>query len=649
MIHRVNEENILQQLVLNESSYVRQHFEKSIWYEEFVRDLRFSDSCYFVGYSLKDYHISSILLQDVELTKKTFFVTPQNTDNIFKNRIRPYGTLLPIGLEKFADYCLSSPSETKKKDIHSLRSFRLLDPFKDKKSLSSPTSNEILHLVTYGTFNYQRCLSTLPNSEYVVSRQSLAEKASNFLETSRCLLVHSFIGNGKTIFLHILAHKLSSQGHQCILAKTTPVVLSEDIQLLRPMRKLVIFFDSYNAATDLIPELSELLPDAKFVIAVRTGIQEVRLHEIENRFPRPIERINLNGATQSDLSDFKYLLDQSGVRAKELDKNIAKCKNFREVVTMLYNHSGIRKKMKEEMDPLLADLQFRRVFIATHLLKWAGHDVDAGFLRSVTGCDAYAEIAKFKGIAGDIFRLDDDSVQVRSSVFSEYLIKNLLKTEDIVDGIYSLLVETSRRKGERRYQGILGSLMRFSRLSEALSNDGGRYEALIGLYERLKREENLNREPLFWLQYSILMTAVGELEFAEELISTAYTRAAQIPTFKTFQIDTYSFRLLMLSEGREVHTDGITRFDEIVEKLELVKAMISDDSHRGHAIQVLREIEPFVSSRRPAFSASEKNIFLFHLILVDKELERLSEVVRLQTGSDEIRKTIERARQMLLS
>ena len=51
VIRKTTEDNVLQQLVLNESSYARQHFERSEWYDDFIRDLRFCSSCYFIGSS----------------------------------------------------------------------------------------------------------------------------------------------------------------------------------------------------------------------------------------------------------------------------------------------------------------------------------------------------------------------------------------------------------------------------------------------------------------------------------------------------------------------------------------------------------------------------------------------------------------------
>ena len=95
-IRTTNQENVLRQLVLNEQSYIRQHFEHSPWYNEFIRDLRFCDACYFVGYGLNDYHISALLLQTPQLRNRTFFITEKCPDQIFLNRIAPYGISLPI-------------------------------------------------------------------------------------------------------------------------------------------------------------------------------------------------------------------------------------------------------------------------------------------------------------------------------------------------------------------------------------------------------------------------------------------------------------------------------------------------------------------------------------------------------------------------
>ena len=179
-IRATTEDTVLEQLVLSESAYIRQQFEKSPWYDEFIRDLRFCENCFFVGYNLRDLHISAILLQDPIFRRKTCFVTKSDPDEILLNRIRPFGEVLPIGAEGFSELCKTLPKPAPSIDPHSLKAFKYVDPLKDKKTLVPPTPIEVLNLVTFGTFNFARCLSTLPEGSYVVPRQDLAE-SSDFL------------------------------------------------------------------------------------------------------------------------------------------------------------------------------------------------------------------------------------------------------------------------------------------------------------------------------------------------------------------------------------------------------------------------------------------------------------------------------------
>ena len=639
-IRTIKQENVLKQLVLNEQSYIRQHFEQSPWYSEFTRDLRFCDACYFVGYGLSDYHISALLLKTPNLHNRTFFITEKHPDEIFLNRIAPYGINLPVEVSGFAHLCRTLPKPESIDDPRMLAAFRYIDPIKDKRTLAPPTAVEILNLMTYGTFNYQRFLSTLPRAEYVAPRQELVDKSIKELEDARCLLIHSYLGNGKTIFLHILAHTLSEQGYRCFISRTDPTIFNRDLEILGRFKKLVIFFDSYNAAIEIIGHLSQNLPNAKFIVSIRTGIQDVRLHEIRARLPEPLHRIGLNGIQPQDTDDFKFLLDRSGVRVQDMEEQIDQCRNFREIVVSLYDNMHIKEGIKTAIEPIFLEQNSRNIFISSHLLSWVGQDIDAAFLRNVTGSDAYAELTKFQDVSRDFFRFDDDEIYVRSATFSEYLIQNHMNSDDIVDCVYKMIVVAVRRKKVRYYRSILSSLMRYSILARALKNKLDRSEVLADLFERLRHDIDVNREPLFWLQYSILMTDSENYQAAEGFIRTAYERAAAIPGFRTFQIDTYALKLFLLIEREREDETRVERFEQIIEKLEAVRSMIWEESLRFHAIQVLDEIKPFVVSRLCALSYEEKRALNQHLQLLEKNLADLPEIVQGETGSEMIRRNI---------
>lgn len=83
VIRSTNPDNVLQQLVLGERAYVRQHLEKSPWYDEFDRDVRFADATFFLGYSLKDQHIYSVQVR----TRKTKSATSQRLGHFSRFRL----------------------------------------------------------------------------------------------------------------------------------------------------------------------------------------------------------------------------------------------------------------------------------------------------------------------------------------------------------------------------------------------------------------------------------------------------------------------------------------------------------------------------------------------------------------------------------
>ena len=550
---------------------------------------------------------------------------------------------MPIGVERFATLCYNLPAPAPIAAPHALKAFRYLDPFKDKKTLASPTPLEILNLVTTGTFNYQRCLSTLPKAEYVVPRQSLADEATAELRKARCLLIHSRLGNGKSIFVYILAFKLAEEGYNCFLCAPDPARVQEDLEILKTFRKVALFFDSYNTAIDVVPQLTELSSDTKFIVAVRTGVQEVRLHEIMAKLPSPMRRISLNGLHEQDREDFKRLLDTSGVRTPTLEGTIDQCTAMREVVVSLYDNPDIKARIEGELAPLLNDQSFKAVFIVSQLLKWIGEDLGAGFLRTVTQRDAYAEIARFREFAIDIFSLDNDELHVRSALFAEYLIQTHFTTIDILDCVFRIIVESATRRTERRYQRVLSTLMRVSNLRQLLRKDANRHYCLMDFFDRLHGAEEVNKEPLFWLQYSILMVDGEDLIAAERFLDTAYARAAASHGFQTYQIDTHALWLYLLIEERE-NTPTVQRFDRIMEKAELVLAMIGDESHRPHAIRVLQGIEPFAWARASVLSVAERNALVVQCNRLIEQLDRLSSEVLADCDARAVRGSLVRAR-----
>jgi hypothetical protein len=492
--------------------------------------------------------------------------------------------------------------------------------------------------VTYGDFNFQRCLTNLPAANYVVPREAIALAVIEEIRTAKTIILHSYLGNGKTIFLAILAYHLSINGYKSFLCTSSAPETSREIRALQDQENVVILFDSYDLAIISVPVFDELLPRAKYVVSVRTGVQNVRLHEIQERLPGPLRRISLNGIRPIDKETFKKLLDEAGALGSHLSSEIDHGSDFREIVTSVYNHVGIREKIALEIAPLMADQRTKPVLLACLLLSWIGQTFEPALLRAIVEHDPYVELRRHAAVASEIFRLEEDNLEVRSPVFGEYLLHTHCSDSDLIDMVQRLLIAAVQRKRERGFGGILSRLMRVSALRELLTGPD-RLDTIEGLYQRLQRDIGINAEPLFWLQYSILASEKEDLGQAESFLGTSYARAHAAPGFETYQIDTYALRLLLRIEERS-QTDQVDRFDAIMQKSELVLSMITEESNRWHAIQVLEGFEPFVQARGRLMSTSERNALVFQLNRLERALAGLSPEIRAETGSDLTRRMI---------
>jgi hypothetical protein len=647
-IRQLTEDNVLEQLVLTERSYVRQHFEQSPWYDEFVRDLRFASACFFVGYSLSDHHIASLLLQSPTITSKTYFIRQTAPDSIFQHRVSSYGEILSIGVNGFAELCRTLPRPAPLADPYRLKSFRYVDPRKDKKTLAPPTAIEVLNLLAFGTFNYARSLSAQSDGDYVVARNANLDDAVRIIDQNRCLLIHSRLGNGKSIFIFLLATRLAELGYTCLLYRGEGPAVQQELALVRGLRKVVILLDSYTQSQDATSYLAEACPEAKFVVTVRTGVHDVRLHEIDRDLPKPFGRLNLNRLTQRDIQDFTSLCQKAGVGAASIERIGNTNREMRDLLIVLFQSQQIQQKVEEAFGGIFQDTRMKRVLLAVFLVHWIGENAEPAFLRAVTGADAFVEMSRVKEVAGEILRLEDDELQIRSAVFAHYVVQRLASPVDLVDSIYNLVVSAAQRKNERKYRVIMSGLMQFARLRELVRHYTDREQFMQDLYERLRYHVTVNDEPLFWLQYAILMIEMANLQAADEFLTTAYARAAAKPGFRTYQIDTQACRLLLLREARDVSSPTVQRFEELIGRIELVVRMVGEESHRYYAIKVLEEVAPFVHARLAALSVGEANVLVFWLAKIGEALERLSPEVRAETASDRILAEVVRARQQVV-
>lgn len=296
----------MESLVLGEGSYVNQYVVRSPWYDQFQRDLAFASALYIVGYSLADYHIAGLLMANPKLAERTVFIQGPDPDKTFMRRTAQYGRTMFIGTDGFAEALAHAPRSTAPA-LNSLRSFRSLAPTRDGKAGARPTAAEVFDLLVYGNFDAGRLARSQPGEDYAIARSEAVRTAADAVEAKASLVVDGRLGNGKSIFLHLLAFELFSRGWTCLLHRPGHPDLKREVAALAGIDRVVVFVDQYSAAQDNLLGLREALPNAKLVVEVRTGTFEVRFHELVQLLPKPFDRVSLNALARSEVLAFGRL------------------------------------------------------------------------------------------------------------------------------------------------------------------------------------------------------------------------------------------------------------------------------------------------------------------------------------------------------
>jgi hypothetical protein len=190
--------------------------------------------------------------------------------------------------------------------------------------------------------------------------------------------------------------------------------------------------------------------------------------------------------------------------------------------------------------------------------------------------------------------------------------------------------------------------MQYSNLRQAFKNVADCADRIVRIYERLRHDERVNDEPLFWLQYAIAMVNGGDLAAAQQFIDTAYARAKERPGFQTYQIDTQAFRILLLIESEATPGRQVAHIQAIIEKLELLNSMLQAESHRIHAVRVLEGMLLFVERRAGDMTSGEKTAVTFWLATLIRTISQLPLEFRLTSGSDRVSAMLGSAKNLLL-
>lgn len=655
-IAKCDPNNIDESLVLSRTSYIEQRVKKSEWWDWFERDIRTSQFIFFLGYDINDFEPASYLARHPDLKSRCHFILRAPKSPVALSKVSEFGYRHSFQLGGFAQR-LSRATEGKRPEHENeLATFQYIDPTKDNKLPEKPTSAEIQELFAFGRFRFHAAKATLPDSEYVLFRKDLIAKARQVLEESSTLIVHGRIGNGKSVLAESLKVILSQSGYSCFVLKAGASPLPQDISFISETKNPVIFFPSYDSAVANI-HLFEGMPEAtNYVIELPTSTLQVRMKEVQTRLHGKVGRVRVDKLDKDDIDSLRSLLARGGLTKLSKSAHLRPGIEIRDFILSAYDDPEIAQRLKKTIAPLLGKPAAKRIIISSAIIKFAGLPVDPVFIEDATGDDPYSTLNSIGEDVLEVMDYDLDRIEPHSSIFSEHLLKKYIDQNEFIGAVFSIVSEAARRIDEapdesserfRRARSILSSTLRFAFLESILGRSTSSRKLIKRLYEQCRRDPTIQKEPLFWLQYSIFWQDAPRWDLAESHIVEAYSRAEARPSFKTYQLDTNYLGLLCDLECNTDISGKVSRFTQLIEIVETCRAMIDDGSHRGHVAKSFLKVEPMVSKRVADFTRAQATTLTYSLNLVVDKLTGLKPEERAIWGTDLCKESLERAVRIL--
>lgn len=603
-------------------SYMDNEFRNSEWLSLLKSDLLTARTIIFIGYSMQyDLDIRRLVYSLPEIVDKTCLVMYEKEPQVSQILARKYGTPYPIGTDEFARMI----EEARKTYVPTAIKlsvnlcFHKMEPVKTAPKL---LDKDVFDLFTQGCYDTDKLFfSSQSPSDYVYSiRRSKMEHVLQDIEDGQTnLLVHSDLGNGKTIFIETLSAILAQQRYEVFRFYRNWASLDSEIErICQSHTKTVFIFEDYSGCFDSLKSLALHRTDQILIVSERSYINEANYDDLSNLFG-DFENVDLNSLDFEETTQlikvfntyglWSYLSAKSQSQKEDFINNACRG-NLRNVVLELLKSPDILGR-------------FKKVFESAHNRK--GYYDAIVFILLVhvmhlnIGLDDLADALDVEALNSPKFKKDPavqelvnfevGRIRPKSSLVSQTLILELFSTTTVIDVLINTAKHLNNNSTEKVAKQMMRRLTTFTNLQQVLNQKDASYKYdLLRYYEALKVLPLCKRNPYFWLQYAIVKLSEHDYGMAKQFFEAAYSFAGAIDNFDTYQIDNHYARFVL--ENERINGSQAT----CMEAFRHAHAILMDSRHklevRYYPYRVARNYYPFYERFFKSMTGAEKKEFL---------------------------------------
>lgn len=565
-IERLTPSALYKDFKLTNSSYLTTDFINSSWIDLFRDDFESSSVIVFIGFSMNDDLDLSRIISTLSKRKNVIFVIKPGESKLNIKKLEKFGVPLDVGLNGFVAEIKTiretfSPPEFIQVDYKSFSKVAV--------DYTTPKQRDIDNIDLLFKGNVNKSLvhySLLDDSKYkyYIKRKEIDEVVAHINEGGRNILIHSDLGNGKTLFLNGLSDHLANLGFDVYYFKKYFDQTSSEIeQVCASTKKTVLIFENYSSHFDILKRISLFRTKDTIVIASeRSTINDTVYFTLEeNIFNDAYLTKDLNILKSEEALKLSEVLTTYGLWGKYASLSTERKRllimndcnsSFRLLLLLLLDSPDIKDRFNSL---LLSIREANESFFNATLLILASNIFD--FQLEVDDLIYILDDELLNNPAFhnndrlmEIIDFNESRIKVRSSILAQsLLIRNQFHNE-LIELLVLVVTRLDRRGFDKNNYRIIKSIVSFSRLQSLFNlNENPKLKPIIlNFFEEIKNTYFAKKNPFFWLQYAIARLSTRDYPISDLYFKTAYSFADQDPDFDTFQIDNHYARHILENE-----------------------------------------------------------------------------------------------------
>ncbi|MBY5368621.1 hypothetical protein HFO91_18435 [Rhizobium leguminosarum] len=544
------------------------------------------------------------------MKERIFFILKGKPNRSLEKKLNQFGTIIDFGIDGLADLIDEVEKDTSSPRIDYLSAWeKIALPISSSKALRDI---DVINFMMSGSLDYELLRSDTINKnyKYVINRRYSDYIVEDIEKNSISnVLIYSNTGNGKTTFLDSLGYKLAARNYSVYRAASNSSLLLKEIPIIKDTPgKIVLLIDDAFSHVDTIKAVVALgRSDIYIVSTARTSQTELQEGDIRRAFNDSLELFSLDRLDADEVIECISFLDRYALWGSRQALSLEQKKRFIEedcsgelrfVILEVLDSPVIKTRIQQILDlkgsPETRD-RIRAVLIASQLLNLAQVRPDLTLISELVQFDARKAIAEHAAHLRDFTLVRGGQITIRSSVFSDYVIKKLIETSIVIDVMIRVMRHLDViHDNDPQCSYIYKNFSRFRFVESAISAEK-RLVHMVKYFEDLKELDHSHAHPLFWLQYAMCRMSLSQFPEAARLFDVAYAISKRSGFRENRHLNNQWARFLLESRtNSNDYTDYMSAFNEAHRIC--VKQMI-DEPLSNNPYRVAQNYLPFLERR----------------------------------------------------